>query len=92
MASNSTMAASPEAEALGLEDVRLVQREELRPAAVAVHAEQMDVRAAIGLAPAAGDAVAAGEIGQDVDGIAFSSLPLGAQATSPPSSWPMTRG
>ena len=51
------------------------------------------LHAAIGLAGAAGDAVAAGEIGiDDADLAGAKPEPAGASTTSTASSWPITRG
>jgi len=52
-----------------------------------------DIDARVGLGFAAGDAGAGREIGIDVTNCAMrSDVPAPTAATSPPSSWPMTRG
>jgi hypothetical protein len=56
-----------EADPLGLVDKLLRQAQVFGHAAVAVDAQHLDVAAAVGLALAAGVAVAAGHVGHDVD-------------------------
>src|SRR5664279_4458180 len=53
-----------------IDEVVVGNAEKIRHAAVAVDAENIELLAAIGLAAPAGDAIAAGEIGNDCDALA----------------------
>ena len=82
-----------EAEVAGRVEVLLGHEDALAHAAVDVNAKDLQRRAAIGLALAAGNAVAAGEIGVDDHRRARRRSGLSAPpATTPDNSWPMTRG